>query len=174
MYLLFGGVPKQLPDIAIRGDMNVLFIGDPGTAKSQLLQYVARISPRGLYTSGRGSTAAGLTAAVLSERGGGMTLEAGALVLADKGEQEGKGRLVEFNVRNNENVKELEGNIRVKTLPDNKLKIGVFVHKFTLNSNFMNLLGKGVGEMILRTKLNDMLRNLEKYCKTHDSLADFL
>jgi replicative DNA helicase Mcm len=85
MYLLFGGVPKQLPDISIRGDMNVLFIGDPGTAKSQLLQYVARISPRGLYTSGRGSTAAGLTAAVLSERGGGMTLEAGALVLADKG-----------------------------------------------------------------------------------------
>ena len=85
MYLLFGGVPKQLPDITIRGDMNVLLIGDPGTAKSQLLQYVARIAPRGLYTSGRGSTAAGLTAAVLRERGGGMTLEAGALVLADKG-----------------------------------------------------------------------------------------
>ena len=85
MYLLFGGISKQLPDIRIRGDMNVLLIGDPGTAKSQLLQYVARIAPRGLYTSGRGSTAAGLTAAVLSERGGGMTLEAGALVLADKG-----------------------------------------------------------------------------------------
>ncbi len=85
MYLLFGGVAKQLPDIKIRGDMNVLLIGDPGTAKSQLLQYVSRIAPRGLYTSGRGSTAAGLTAAVLRERGGGMTLEAGALVLADKG-----------------------------------------------------------------------------------------
>jgi len=85
MYMLFGGVPKQLPDITIRGDMNVLLIGDPGTAKSQLLQYVARIAPRGLYTSGRGTTAAGLTAAVLRERGGGMTLEAGALVLADKG-----------------------------------------------------------------------------------------
>ena len=85
MYLLFGGVPKKLPDITIRGDMNILLIGDPGTAKSQLLQYVSRIAPRGLYTSGRGSTAAGLTAAVLRERGGGMTLEAGALVLADKG-----------------------------------------------------------------------------------------
>ena len=85
MYLLFGGVPKYLPDIKIRGDMNVLLIGDPGTAKSQLLQYVARIAPRGLYTSGRGTTAAGLTAAVLRERGGGMSLEAGALVLADKG-----------------------------------------------------------------------------------------
>jgi replicative DNA helicase Mcm len=85
MYLLFGAVMKQLPDITIRGDMNVLLVGDPGTAKSQLLQYVARIAPRGLYTSGRGTTAAGLTAAVLRERGGGMTLEAGALVLADKG-----------------------------------------------------------------------------------------
>ncbi len=85
MYLLFGGVPKQLADINIRGELNTLLIGDPGTAKSALLQYVARIAPRGLYTSGRGTTAAGLTAAVLRERGGGMTLEAGALVLADKG-----------------------------------------------------------------------------------------
>ena len=55
------------------------------TAKSQLLQYVARIAPRGLYTSGRGTTAAGLTAAVVREKSGGMVLEAGALVLADKG-----------------------------------------------------------------------------------------
>lgn len=85
MYLLFGGVPKHLPDITIRGEINMLLVGDPGTAKSQLLQYVARIAPRGLYTSGRGTTAAGLTAAVLREKGGGMTLEAGALVLADKG-----------------------------------------------------------------------------------------
>lgn len=86
LYLLFGGVPKHLPDgISIRGDINTLLVGDPGTAKSQLLQYVARIAPRGLYTSGRGTTAAGLTAAVLREKTGGMVLEAGALVLADKG-----------------------------------------------------------------------------------------
>ncbi|MFH0849214.1 MAG: minichromosome maintenance protein MCM [archaeon] len=86
LYLLFSGVPKKLPDgVSIRGDINVLLVGDPGTAKSQLLQYVARIAPRGLYTSGRGSTAAGLTAAVLREKTGGMVLEAGALVLADKG-----------------------------------------------------------------------------------------
>jgi len=86
MYLLFGGVPKLLADnISIRGDSNILIIGDPGTAKSQLLQYVSKIAPRGLYTSGRGSTAAGLTAAVIREREGGMTLEAGALVLADRG-----------------------------------------------------------------------------------------
>jgi replicative DNA helicase Mcm len=85
MYLLFGGVGKILPDITIRGEMNALLVGDPGTAKSQLLQYVARVAPRGLYTSGRGTTAAGLTAAVIREKGGGMSLEAGALVLADKG-----------------------------------------------------------------------------------------
>jgi replicative DNA helicase Mcm len=85
MYLLFGGVPKTLPDITVRGELNILLIGDPGTAKSQLLQYVARVAPRGLYTSGRGTTAAGLTAAVIREKGGGMSLEAGALVLADKG-----------------------------------------------------------------------------------------
>ena len=85
MYLLFGGVSKHFPDIRIRGDLNVLLVGDPGTAKSQLLQYVTKIAPRGLYTSGRGTTAAGLTAAVLRDKSGGMTLEAGALVLADKG-----------------------------------------------------------------------------------------
>ncbi len=85
LYLLCGGVSKHLPDVNIRGEMNALLIGDPGTAKSQLLQYVARIAPRGLYTSGRGTTAAGLTAAVIREKGGSMSLEAGALVLADKG-----------------------------------------------------------------------------------------
>jgi len=86
LYQLFGGTAKHLPDgVSIRGDLNVLLIGDPGVAKSQLLQYVSRIAPRGLYTSGRGTTAAGLTAAVLREKTGGMILEAGALVLADKG-----------------------------------------------------------------------------------------
>ncbi|MFB0543327.1 MAG: AAA family ATPase, partial [Candidatus Bathyarchaeia archaeon] len=83
--LLFGGVTKNLPDVQIRGDINVLFVGDPGTGKSQLLQYTAKTAPRGLYTTGRGSTAAGLTAAVVRETGGGFVLEAGALVLGDKG-----------------------------------------------------------------------------------------
>jgi replicative DNA helicase Mcm len=86
LYQLMGGVPKVLPDgIRIRGEANIFLIGDPGTAKSQLLQYVARIAPRGIYTSGRGTSAAGLTCAVLKEKSGGMVLEAGALVLADKG-----------------------------------------------------------------------------------------
>lgn len=84
--LLFGGVEKQLPDMRIRGDVNVLIVGDPGTGKSQMLSFTAKAAPRGLLTTGRGSTAAGLTAAVVRESGtGGFTLEAGALVLADKG-----------------------------------------------------------------------------------------
>jgi len=86
MYLLFGGVTKELPDVRIRGDINVLLVGDPGTGKSQMLMYASRTAPRGLYTTGRGSTAAGLTAAVVKEGGvGNFILEAGALVLGDKG-----------------------------------------------------------------------------------------
>ncbi len=81
-----GSPQKTLPDGSIiRGDMNVLFVGDPGTAKSEFLKYSSKIAPRGLYTSGRGSTAAGLTAAVVREKNGMMMLEAGAVVLADQG-----------------------------------------------------------------------------------------
>nr|NAZ26821.1 AAA domain-containing protein [Thermogladius sp.] len=85
--LLFGGVPKLMFDgTRIRGDIHVLLVGDPGTAKSQLLQYTARLAPRGLYTSGKGSTAAGLTATVLRDKTTGeYYLEAGAMVIADGG-----------------------------------------------------------------------------------------
>ena len=86
MYLLFGGVPKEREDIKIRGELNILLIGDPGTAKSQLLRYVAHLAPRGLFTSGKGTTGVGLTAAVIKDQTSGeYMLEAGALVLADKG-----------------------------------------------------------------------------------------
>ena len=85
LYLLFRGVAKELPDVRIKGDINVLLVGDPGTGKSQLLQYTAKTAPRGILTTGRGSTAAGLTAAAVKEKGGGFILEAGALVLADRG-----------------------------------------------------------------------------------------
>jgi len=85
--LIVAGSPQRvMPDgTVIRGDINVLFVGDPGTAKSEMLKYAARIAARGLYTSGRGSTAAGLTAAVVREKTGMMMLEAGAVVLADQG-----------------------------------------------------------------------------------------
>lgn len=85
---LFGGITKNMPDgTHLRGDIHCLLIGDPGIAKSQLLRYVVRLSPRGIYTSGQSSTSAGLTAtAVKDEFGDGRwTLEAGALVLADMG-----------------------------------------------------------------------------------------
>lgn len=86
LLLLAGAPQKTLPDgTTMRGDINILLVGDPGTAKSELLKYVARVAPRGLYTSGRGSTAAGLTAAVVKEKSGIMMLEAGAVVLADQG-----------------------------------------------------------------------------------------
>ncbi len=86
LYLLFGGVLKERPDMRIRGDVNVLLVGDPGTGKSQMLNFASKAAPRGLMTTGRGSTAAGLTAAVVKEGGtGSFVLEAGALVLADKG-----------------------------------------------------------------------------------------
>ena len=85
--LLFGGVGKKLPDgTRIRGKSNILMIGDPGTGKSQILKFVAGLAARGLYTSGKGTTAAGLTAAVMHDpESGAMTLEAGALVLSDQG-----------------------------------------------------------------------------------------
>ncbi|MFB3763987.1 MAG: minichromosome maintenance protein MCM [Methanotrichaceae archaeon] len=85
---LVSGFEKRLPDGArIRGDIHILLVGDPGIAKSQLLRYMTKISPRGIYTSGKSTTSAGLTAtAVKDELGDGRwTIEAGALVLADKG-----------------------------------------------------------------------------------------
>jgi replicative DNA helicase Mcm len=86
LLLMVGSPQKSLPDgSALRGDINILLVGDPGTAKSELLKYVSRVAPRGLFTSGRGSTAAGLTAAVVKEKNGMMMLEAGATVLADLG-----------------------------------------------------------------------------------------
>jgi len=84
---LFGGVSKNPQEKhKVRGDINVLLCGDPGTAKSQFLKYVQKIAPRAVFSTGQGASAVGLTAYVSrSQLTKEWTLEAGALVLADKG-----------------------------------------------------------------------------------------
>jgi len=96
----------------------------------------------------------------------------GELVLSDKGQDPSKGHLIEFNVRNNKDIRELEGRIRIKPLSPNKSKVGVFVEKFTLSSDVVRSIAS-VGDLVLQKKISEMLRNIEKYCKTKD-LKDFL
>ncbi|KAL6828323.1 MCM2/3/5 family domain-containing protein [Trichoderma camerunense] len=87
LLLLIGGVNKEMGDgMKIRGDINICLMGDPGVAKSQMLKYISKVAPRGVYTSGRGSSGVGLTAAVMRDPvTDEMVLEGGALVLADNG-----------------------------------------------------------------------------------------
>ncbi|KAI7902611.1 MCM2/3/5 family-domain-containing protein [Cokeromyces recurvatus] len=84
---LMGGVHKVTPEgMNLRGDINVCIVGDPSTSKSQFLKYVCSIMPRAVYTSGKASSAAGLTASVIKdEETGEFSIEAGALMLADNG-----------------------------------------------------------------------------------------
>ena len=87
MLLLVGGVTKSMKDgMRIRGDLNICLMGDPGVAKSQLLKHISSLAPRGVYTTGKGSSGVGLTAAVLRDpHTNELVLEGGALVLADTG-----------------------------------------------------------------------------------------
>lgn len=85
---LFSGVAKEYQDgTRLRGDIHLLLVGDPGLAKSQLLRYLSKLSPRAVYTSGKGASSAGLTASAVRDEfsEGQWSLEAGALVLADQG-----------------------------------------------------------------------------------------
>jgi DNA replication licensing factor MCM6 len=84
--MLFGGVHKSTGETNLRGDINVLIVGDPSCAKSQFLKYVTAFLPRAVYTSGKSSSAAGLTATVAKDiETGEYCIEAGALMLADNG-----------------------------------------------------------------------------------------
>jgi len=84
---LFGGVPKPMTGADLRGNIHVLILGDPGIAKSVILRYAVNVAPHGVFTTGKTSTGAGLTAAAVKDDfgDGRWTLEAGALVLADGG-----------------------------------------------------------------------------------------
>ena len=85
---LFGGVSRINSDkTRMRGDIHILLMGDPGVAKSQLLEYMSKISPRGRFTSGGGVSKAGLTAAVVRDafNEGRFSLEAGIMPLSDRG-----------------------------------------------------------------------------------------
>ncbi|KAG7297462.1 MCM DNA helicase complex subunit mcm6 [Plutella xylostella] len=87
LLMMFGGVAKNtIEGTTLRGDINVCIVGDPSTAKSQLLKQVSEMTPRAVYTSGKASSAAGLTAAVVKdEESFDFVIEAGALMLADNG-----------------------------------------------------------------------------------------
>ncbi|XP_015772227.1 PREDICTED: DNA replication licensing factor MCM6-like [Acropora digitifera] len=87
LLMLFGGVPKVTTEKTnLRGDVNICIVGDPSTAKSQILKHIEEFSIRAVYTSGKASSAAGLTAAVVKdEESSEFVIEAGALMLADNG-----------------------------------------------------------------------------------------
>jgi hypothetical protein len=89
------------------------------------------------------------------------------MVLSDKGEQAGKGRLIEINIRNNDEIKNMEGRLRIKALTSTKSKVGIFIDELSFSNDFLSLLG-GAADMILQTKITEMMRNLQKLCKMKD------
>ncbi|MEN4006644.1 MAG: LAGLIDADG family homing endonuclease [Methanobacteriaceae archaeon] len=139
---LFGGSPKELEDkTRIRGDIHILIVGDPGIGKSQMLKYVSKLAPRGIYTSGKGTSAVGLTAAAVKDDLGGWSLEAGALVLGDRG---------------NVCVDELD-----KMRPEDRSAIHEALEQQSYHQNFEILLADGK-----KVKIGDFI---DKYLKKEKS-----
>ena len=140
---LFGGTRKQKPGGGWkRGDIHVLFVGDPGTGKSEVIKSAVDVSPRGLYTSGKGASAVGLTAAVIKDVDTGqMNLEAGAIVLANGG----VAAIDEFDKMDKADRSALHEameqqsyhyNTEILKLDGEKIKIGKLVDKMmTLNAD---------------------------------------
>ncbi len=89
------------------------------------------------------------------------------MVFSDKGEQAGKGRLIEINIRNNNEIKNMEGRLRIKALSQSKSKVGIFIDVLSFSNEFLGLLG-GAADVILQTKITEMMRNLQKLCKMKD------
>jgi hypothetical protein len=94
------------------------------------------------------------------------------LVLSDKGEEAGKGRLIEINIRNNNEIKNMEARLRIKDLTSSKSKVGIFIDELSFSNDFLSLLG-GAADMILQTKITEMMRNLQKLCKVKDLRSFF-
>lgn len=139
---LFGGSPKELEDrTRIRGDIHILIVGDPGIGKSQMLKYVSKLAPRGIYTSGKGTSGVGLTAAAVKDDLGGWSLEAGALVLGDRG---------------NVCVDELD-----KMRPEDRSAIHEALEQQSYHKDFEILLGSG-----RKVKIGDFI---DKYLKKEKS-----
>lgn len=139
---LFGGAPKELEDkTRIRGDIHILIVGDPGIGKSQMLKYVSKLAPRGIYTSGKGTSGVGLTAAAVKDDLGGWSLEAGALVLGDRG---------------NVCVDELD-----KMRPEDRSAIHEALEQQSYHQNFEILLADGK-----KVKIGDFI---DKYLKKEKS-----
>lgn len=154
--ILFGGESREAPDgMKQRGESNLLVIGDPGVAKSQILQFACRLAPRGLMTSGKASTAAGLTAAVIRDQDTGeFTLEAGALVLGDRGvvaidEFDKMNKVDRSSIHEAMEQQSYHPSFEIMTSNGNKERIGPYVDNLFMENKNSKLDGKNCEILLL-------------------------